>query len=256
MNGVEVSNDFTQLNVVPKLEDIVSDQTSQYLRKNITNGAYKNANHYLDVQFRLLREDFLKPLRDGVQNLRKIISDAKKKQQHQHQNLLTYNVRSSISKIESLSTYFDCSIIESVPSDNQGMAYKIRLSPDKANSIDWDASKKLMFGSLVCLSNDYFQKICLVGSICNRDPIQLRRGIVLVKFNSDEFNKQTVPFGKNFIMLEASAFFESYKHVLQTLIAFRRDGEKNFPFLNNIVYCRNKSMPMPKYLANAQINLK
>lgn len=27
-------------------------------------------NHYLDVQYRLLREDFIKPLRDGIEEIR------------------------------------------------------------------------------------------------------------------------------------------------------------------------------------------
>ncbi|VDD90291.1 unnamed protein product, partial [Enterobius vermicularis] len=37
-----------------------------YVRPNITEGSYEDQEHYLDVQFRLLREDFLSPLRDGI----------------------------------------------------------------------------------------------------------------------------------------------------------------------------------------------
>jgi hypothetical protein len=66
---IEPPDDFAQMNIVPKLEDIVCNQ-EPFLRKNITNGAYKNVDHYLDVQFRLLREDFLRPLRIGVMEIR------------------------------------------------------------------------------------------------------------------------------------------------------------------------------------------
>ena len=61
---LEPPNDFTEMSIVPTFADIITDQKS-FLRKNITNGAYKNVHHYLDVQFRLLREDYLSPLREG-----------------------------------------------------------------------------------------------------------------------------------------------------------------------------------------------
>lgn len=35
-------------------------------RPSKTVGAFKDAHHYLDVHFRLLREDFLRPLRNGI----------------------------------------------------------------------------------------------------------------------------------------------------------------------------------------------
>lgn len=37
-----------------------------FLRKNIVLGKYDSSNHYLDVQFRLLREDFVRPLRKTI----------------------------------------------------------------------------------------------------------------------------------------------------------------------------------------------
>lgn len=76
--NIEPPNDFREMNIVPKITDILSsDQTNQYLRKNLKNGAYQSVNHYLDVQFRLLREDFLCPLREGVQKIREIVNEAR-----------------------------------------------------------------------------------------------------------------------------------------------------------------------------------
>lgn len=37
-----------------------------YLRRAIIDGKYNDAAHYLDVQFRLFREDLISPLRDGI----------------------------------------------------------------------------------------------------------------------------------------------------------------------------------------------
>lgn len=103
-------DDFTDMNIIPKLSDILSNQTNQFLRKNITNGAYQNVKHYLDVQFRLLREDFLLPLREGVKKLRDIVDEAKIGKNDR----LSQDIMQRISRIESLSTYFDCRIEDTV----------------------------------------------------------------------------------------------------------------------------------------------
>lgn len=254
------------MNIVPKLEDILSNNTSVYLRKNITNHAYKSVQHYLDVQFRLLREDFLRPLREGVQKLREIVREARLEgklcrqrdgRSNNKQDTLAKNVMYRIRKIESLSAYFDCSIETPVAVD-QGIVYQVRLSEDKAKSVNWDISKKLLFGSLICMSNDYFENCCLIGCICERDPKKLKEGIIYVRFNIDlenQFN-QEVSFGGNFIMLETSAYFESYKYVLQALVSFQRDGENDFPLKENIVYCQNQIMHMPRYLSNVSIDFR
>ena len=57
-------------------------------------------------------------------------------------------------------------------------------------------------------------------------------------------------------MLETSAFFESYKHVLEALVSFERLGEKNFPFKENLIHCQNTIIPIPKYLANAFVDFR
>jgi hypothetical protein len=49
------------------------------LRKNITTGSYKNVEHYLDVNFRLLREDFLQPLRNGIKKFKGIKLEASRR---------------------------------------------------------------------------------------------------------------------------------------------------------------------------------
>lgn len=63
--GQKPPNNFRDLPVCPSTKEITT-QERPFLRKNITKGRYEDAEHYLDVQFRLLREDFLEPLREGI----------------------------------------------------------------------------------------------------------------------------------------------------------------------------------------------
>ena len=61
-------DDFRQIGIHPSAEDVLCAKRP-FLRPNVIKGPYRDVNQYLDVQFRLLREDFLRPLRDGVQDI-------------------------------------------------------------------------------------------------------------------------------------------------------------------------------------------
>lgn len=61
---VKPPDDFRELSVIPTREVLLEDQP--FLRPNIVNGAYSDVEHYLDVQFRLLREDCIGPIRVGI----------------------------------------------------------------------------------------------------------------------------------------------------------------------------------------------
>jgi hypothetical protein len=61
-------NNFRDISIYPSPEEVLSAKPS-FLRPNIVDGPYLDVEHYLDVQFRLLREDFVRPLREGVQDI-------------------------------------------------------------------------------------------------------------------------------------------------------------------------------------------
>ena len=103
--NVEPPNDFTEMSIEPKLEDIMTDQ-EPFLRVNISNGAYRDINHYLDVQFRLLREDYLRPLREGVSKFREIIKRENIKENVSEMDDMKYELKRELNSIESLSVYF------------------------------------------------------------------------------------------------------------------------------------------------------
>ncbi|CAF0906280.1 unnamed protein product [Brachionus calyciflorus] len=253
-NLMEPDNDFTDMTIVPKLSDILVGDQEVFLRKNITNGSYKSVHHYLDVQFRLLREDFMKPLREGVGEFRKIVHGSNHRKTGA---TLSKEIVQKIKKIDYLNTYFDVFMSASVASD-QGIVFEMQLNQEKFKSINWETSKRLIFGSLVCFSSDHFLNECLIGVISERDDKNFKQhGRFNVKFDYDAINldKNCIPeLNRPYVMLETSAFFESYKHVLRALQSFQREGEENFPFKENLVFCQNREIPMPNYLKNACID--
>lgn len=152
--------DFRQLSVIPTREDIFPQQRL-FLRENKVIGRYDNKEHYLDVQFRLLREDFVRPLRDGIQQL-VVMGDQRNNRKHHLDDIRVYdNVR----------------ILRPVFTSN-GIAYKVRFDVSQFRKVQWENSKRLIFGSLLCLSKDKFENF-VFATVANREL----RDIVKVREN-------------------------------------------------------------------------
>lgn len=63
---LEPPEDFRKISIYPDAFDILGDHEA-FIRENLAEGKYvAGVDHYLDVQFRLLREDFVRPLRNGI----------------------------------------------------------------------------------------------------------------------------------------------------------------------------------------------
>jgi len=67
LHEMDPPDDFREIPIVPSIEEIHSGD-APFLRTNKRVGSYLDAHHYLDVHFRLLREDFVHPLRKGIQD--------------------------------------------------------------------------------------------------------------------------------------------------------------------------------------------
>jgi hypothetical protein len=106
-----------------------------YLRENLVEkgGSYDNSEHYLDIHFRLLREDFLGPLRDGIQK------------------------------------YLSKSAIKNT--DITGLVYGLRLDKKQTGKIQWSNTRRLIYGSLLALSSDNFQT-CTFVTVDDRSNIE------------------------------------------------------------------------------------
>jgi hypothetical protein len=145
-------DDFREMTIIPRHEDIFTEK-EPFLRKNIVEGAYQDLDHYLDVQFRLLREDFLRPLREGIINLVNRGID-------QRQGLF-----------KDIRMYRNVKILYPVCS-NSGLRHHIQFDTSRLKRVKWENSKRLIFGSLLCLSKDHFQTL-VFATVADRDPKEL-----------------------------------------------------------------------------------
>ena len=212
MDSMEPMDDFRDISVLPTPMDI--DSRRPFLRRNVVKGRYTDGQHYLDVQFRLLREDFVRPLREGIRQFRSQVK----------------------SRIMDVRIYRNVTYVGS-KLERQKIFHEVHLGSMKTMKLEH--SKRLMYGNLVCFSNDNFATMVL-GAVADRSVDSLKKGIIGVEFESDISDYD---MSSNFIMVESRAYFMAYKHVLQAL----KEMPNNIPMEKYVVQVEPLIDP-PQYL--------
>ena len=67
----------------------------------VVSGGFANTDDYLDVQFRLLREDFVQPLREGIKEYQEAM----------------FNMKTSRKRIQNVRIYQNVRIVAPIASD-------------------------------------------------------------------------------------------------------------------------------------------
>lgn len=221
LSAMEPPDDFRMLNVMPNREDLCVAQ-EPFLRPNKVKGSYKDVDAYLDVQFRLLREDFFCPLREGLVAYREHINSNSKKQV----------------RVDNIRIYPDVKIKDYDVKTNM---YTIEFSVKTLKRVNWEGSKRLIFGSLLLLSIDNFDSF-LLFTVADRKPDLLAKGTFKAFYEGDALPGYATK--DVMVMAESAVFFEAYRSVL---IALQRVSPSHFP-MENYILCRNLDPSPPKYL--------
>lgn len=211
---------YKNLTIYPVPADILSNKI--ILSPNIMNGSYDNVEHYLDVQFRLLREDFIAPLREGIQYYKTM-------------NELNHNIK----KIPNIHIYFGVKIREKVQNDLETL-YAVDFSTKEDCSIN---SKKFMSESLLIFSNDNFYSMFFAIVIKMNRNTSLPLKTLLIRPLG---NNVTIELNSLYTMAESITYFLPYKYGMRVLKKF---NQNNFPMKSYIVYGKTESQ-VPAYLTN------
>ncbi|XP_072206179.1 NFX1-type zinc finger-containing protein 1 isoform X2 [Excalfactoria chinensis] len=217
---------YRTMTIYPTYDELHHD-VKPFLRPNIVSGRYESTNIYLDTHFRLLREDFVKPLREGILDLLQSFEDKSLRKR----------------RFDDIRIYFDTRIIAPLCSPS-GVVYKVQFDIKPLKFVRWQNSKRLLYGSLVCMSRDHFET-CLFATVSERDSEELAKGIVQLSFDAQSraLLAEVQP-SDSFLMVETTAYFEAYRHVLEGLQEIQ---EEDVPFQKYIVEC-DKEVKEPAYL--------
>lgn len=222
-------NDFRELTVYPTTDDLEDERP--FLRRNISKGAYQSVEHYLDVQFRLLREDFIAPLREGIQFYKKMMIDQQQNQfKKKVNNIRVY--RNVEFELKGEFVHDKCGCL---------------VNFDKKNKlkINWEMAKRFMYGSLLVFTVNEFQTFFL-GVVLERKIELLKQGKLIVELLEDA----KPLFDTTLTMVESEVFFEPYKCCMEVL---KRINSHNFPMEKYIISASNE-IEYPLYIDEATDN--
>ncbi|KAK2142648.1 hypothetical protein LSH36_929g00011, partial [Paralvinella palmiformis] len=223
-NYLEPPNNFREVPIGPVPEDLRGD-IEPYLRKNRITGGYRDTEQYLDIQFRLLREDFMYPLRQGIKELRRV-----------------REIYTDEKYIQDVNVYTDVRYL-GLSCSGKGILYHIQFNALKLRRIKWEFSKRLIYGSLVCLSSDDFTTF-MIGTVEERDNKLLKEGMVDILVNDAHHHVDLDPFTV-YKMVECSAYFEAYRYNLESL---QELNDAKLPFLDYLLGQRKRPPSPPRYL--------
>ncbi|XP_067856716.1 NFX1-type zinc finger-containing protein 1-like isoform X2 [Heptranchias perlo] len=219
-------DNYRTMTIYPTYNEVHLEE-KPFLRPNLITEKYANTEVYLDTHFRLLREDFVRPLREGILDLLQNYDDKGLRRR----------------KFDDIRVYFNTRI--KVPlCTSTGVGYKVQFDTRPLKFVRWQNSKRLLYGSLVCLSKDNFETL-LFATVSDRDTEELKQGVVNLSFNvrSRPLLAEVEP-SDCFLMVETTAYFEAYRHVLEGLQEIQ--GE-DVPFQKYIVEC-DTDIQVPRYL--------
>lgn len=207
----------------------LTNESPVYLTQNVVDGSYQSVQHYLDVHYRLLREDFISSAKSG---LRLHYKNQRLKMKAKNFDLTLYqSVR--VVKYEMTKVF-------------SGLRLRIKRG-GAAKSV-----KKLMFGSMVLLSKDRFAHF-FVGIIRHKNDKKNEETLkkygyleaIVEVVNSEESLVEQYQLFKDreIEMLESTCYFEAYFYVLRALKNLR-----DFPLAPMIVQCDPRANSTPNYL--------
>ncbi|GES83506.1 DEAD box helicase [Rhizophagus clarus] len=210
---------FRAIPIIPTEKELLAPQPRD-IPVNKIDGPYESLDEYLETHYELLREDCLRPLRQGIQLLREKADEIPTLRIYEKVNLVGISFASI------------------------GIIHRISFTTRHNERFKWATSKRLIPGTLVVFSKDNFESMKF-GTVYNRSLNLLEKAYdlqidVLFQFEDIEFE-----WSDGYVMVETtSSYFEAYRHVMNVLQELDPD---TLPFKEHIIEF-DKEIDMPEYL--------
>ena len=218
---------FRLIDIYPNYNEIEFPSNTK-LKSLIREGEYENIESYLDIHFKLLREDMIYPLKVAMKFL--VVLDE--------------------NYANALFTYDHVKIIGITTLRNQGVVYKIIFTPygiQNLKNYNWERSDRLKYGSLLCLSkknkNGFPTFKDPLWAIVISQEVEIDVTHLLIKFKNGF--EENFEFNTDYFMIESrEIYFEAYSHTLSVL---QETYENTLPFVDILLGKTNTCEP-PDYI--------
>ncbi|XP_074037100.1 NFX1-type zinc finger-containing protein 1-like [Leptinotarsa decemlineata] len=190
----EPEDDFRFMDLYPSVQELVTPERN-FVRKNVVSGSYKSVGQYLDVQFRLLREDFLNPIREDVCDFLNNV------------NRRLFNIK-----------IFEEVVFTGQDFNRDDICYNLEVTVNKKTLESLSRnnnSKRLIPGTLLIFSDDDFRTI-FCGTVVKSLRVKSRMAQDFLVLTAS-FKNHLPATQKKYRMIECVSYFEPYYQVLSAL---------------------------------------
>ena len=230
---------FRQIPILPEWKEIKEDNgIPKEVRPNKINSPYKDWMEYYDIQFRLVREDFIAPLRRGV------AAFLQGERGRKNRDVKTYN---------------SAKIVSQVTTKDKGICFTVKFDVTGFRRVNynWEQSKRLIFGSLLCfipMSEVKNEDSIIFATVTDRDSRKLSMGTLMVQFEGDILEAMThCREGTEFEIVESNSYFGATSPILQSV---QRAEVETMPFTKQLIEGECKCVPPPPYLKQRTVAVK
>lgn len=213
---IEPVDSFRWLSALPTTVDIHRKETP-VLSKNLVNERYNGLDPYLDTQFRLLREDMVRPLVEVIRKYRSKAQDGEGEKIVLFQNLQFKKWISS----------------------RDGILLNVSFDKNDYIDIDWDEDERLKQGSLLVLSSDGFETM-FFATVARRKPYLLRQGLVCLKLESNFYELFRSLSDNSIVAIQSPTYAEAYRYSLDLLQTIQSESD----------------LPLHRYLVDCDVNVQ
>ncbi|CAI8041389.1 NFX1-type zinc finger-containing protein 1 [Geodia barretti] len=228
--AVDESDDtgYKSLPILPEWKEIKEDNgTPPEVRPNKVDAPYKDWMEYYDIQFRLVREDFIAPLRRGV---------------------TTFLQGDKGKKNRDVKTYSGVTIVSQVTTKEKGICFNVKFDVSRFRNYNWSVTKRLIFGSLLCFipTHENPESTVLFATVAESDSLKLKEGKVMVQFEKDILEAMTYCRNETeFEIIESNVYFEATSPILRSI---QTANTETMPFTKQIIHGDCGTVLPPVYL--------
>ncbi|XP_062603583.1 NFX1-type zinc finger-containing protein 1-like [Saccostrea cucullata] len=223
---------MSQFQILPTSAMIRDKVTPKLLQRELKR-ASKSQAHYLIEQFYLFLQDFIGPLRQGIEDYMEhaLNPDTEKRFRH-----------------ESVRLYEGIHILERKCVPDSGMVIEIQFEAKGFKRIQWDFCNFLQYGNVVCLTHGNCDTL-LYALIAERNTQNLKRGKISLSLIGQIFQEveemKNVANGR-IVMLESKAFYTAYRHTLESMQSMAR---------NMVLYPKDARIPFAKHIIDLKTDV-
>ena len=194
--------------------------------------SFSSNQEYLQMHYDLLREDFIHPLRKAFHKIQDDSDDCKDLKIYENVRLVGKDIFRG----------------------NLSLKFKFCL-PGRRRT-NWEHNKRLIYGSLVCLSQDNFTTTIIFATVPERNVDELREGVatltILEDVNTGSHATHIYP-DEIYTMIESPGFLEAYAPVVSRLKTMMKNPE-DLPLEEYLVHGSTEMYP-PSYLEDNVLDL-